>query len=187
MSSDERDPDARIERILGPEYLQGLGELDSGELRRRRAECREEEELASFCRRLLHGKLDVLRNELEERRHRGEVTEREDIGEWLAPILGRGPGGSRGGRSRLPSAGLQAAGRERIERIVSETHLARLPELGTEELASIVERLVDEERRISEERRSLHAVIDTLDAELMRRYREGAASPTDVLGPRDER
>ena len=45
------------------------------------------------------------------------------------------------------------------------------------EIEDVIGRATTEERRVSEERRRLHEVIDTLEAELANRYRAGLAPP----------
>lgn len=151
-----------------------LATVDTPELRRRLAEHREEEDRVSYERRVLQGKVDILRDELE---RRGEGSDSE-LMTRLTEILSQGPGGSRGARARLPSTlaetGVVDAG--------EVDALARLPDLGDEDVRGLVERFVAEERRLSERRRDMFAVIDALEAELVRRYKDGSASPPPVGG-----
>jgi hypothetical protein len=179
MSDDGR---RRIDRILEPSYVEDLPQLSADDLRERRADCREEEDVLSFTRRLLHGKLDILRAELELRRDRGQ-SDADQMVERLGEVLGAGvtPSGGRGARSRLPSGPAQEAGRRRAEQVASESHLARLPDLSNDELAGVLEELVAEERQVSAQRSSVHAVIDRLEEELVRRYREDGLSPPGVV------
>lgn len=149
--------------------------LDIGELRRRLTLARTEEEDLSYLRRLLHGRVDILRAELDARRGgRGTVRSLESLREALSEV---GRGDSRGGRSRIsPTVGL-LEGTRQAERLVAEDHLARLPELASEEIEAIIERLMTEEQEVSAERRGLHLAIDALESELARRYKEGLAPP----------
>jgi hypothetical protein len=68
-------------------------------------------------------------------------------------------------------------GRRRAEKILSDDHLVRLPELGASEIETVIDSATAEERKVSDERRRLHAVIDALEAELAGRYRAGLAPP----------
>ena len=57
----------RIDHVLGEGFLDGLRELPVDQLRARRGEAEQEETDLSFARRLLHGRLDLLRAEQERR------------------------------------------------------------------------------------------------------------------------
>lgn len=172
-----------IDRILSPDFVSDLGAVDTSEVRSRREEAREEEAVLSYVRRLIHGKLDILRAELARRTDdsssTGELTER------LTKVLAdRGSAARRGGRSSLPSERAQNAGRRTVEKLVAADHLARLPEMNVTEIEAVVTRLVDHEKDVSERRRKVFEVIDTLDGDLVQRYRDGSASPEEILGPR---
>ncbi|HVL81739.1 MAG TPA: hypothetical protein VM840_09125 [Actinomycetota bacterium] len=171
-----------LEGVLDPSFVSTAGQLDIAALRRRRDEAREEEEVLSFVRRWLHGKMDILRSELVRRR---DGSGPDDLIERLTATLGEGAsGGSRGARSGMPSERLQTLGGQAVADIDSSDDLARLPDLTTEQIEALVQRLVSEERRVSEQRRKVHHVIDELAAELTRRYRSGSASVDDILGGR---
>ena len=58
----------RIDRVLDPRFVAGVGRLDLAELRSRR-----EEADVSFLRRLLQGRLDILRAELVRRYRDGSA------------------------------------------------------------------------------------------------------------------
>ena len=62
----------RIDRVLDPRFVAGVGRLDLAELRARREEAEAEEADISFLRRLLQGRLDILRAELVRRSRGGE-------------------------------------------------------------------------------------------------------------------
>jgi hypothetical protein len=169
----------RTDEILDPAFASDLGGLPSEDLRRRLSDSWDIEGELSYVRRLLHGKLDILRAELERRGREdgGTGTEPMDL---LTDAFKRPAGASapsRGSRPRLPSEASQTAGRRRAERILSEAHLARLPDLDADQIGGAVERLVGAEREVSDERRRVHAVIDALTAELMQRYKSGLAPP----------
>lgn len=166
----------RIDRILEPDYARDIGQLALAELRARREECSEEEALLSYERRLLHGRLDILGAELDRRAGKeGSIVDR------LAEILADDPRPSRGAFPQdrpLPSF---ENPRRRVEKVVSDDTLANLPELGDDRIREIVESLRAIEHEVSEQRRAVQSVLDTLTQEVARRYKTGEADPTDVL------
>ena len=72
----------RIDRVLDPGFVAGVGELDLATLRSRREEAEAEEADISFLRRLLQGRLDILRAELVRRSAGGE----QDVAGLLAGL-----------------------------------------------------------------------------------------------------
>ena len=71
--------------------------------------------------------------------------------------------------------------RRRLELLVSDETIARLPELGVAELTRAVELLSREEELVSASRRAVQRVVDVLRGELARRYRDGTASVAQLL------
>ena len=71
--------------------------------------------------------------------------------------------------------------RRRVERLVSDETIARLPELDVEELTRAVEVLSVEEEKVSTHRRTVQRVVDVLRGELARRYRDGTAQVSQLL------
>jgi hypothetical protein len=71
--------------------------------------------------------------------------------------------------------------RRRLERLVSDETLARLPELEVDELTRAVELLSREEELVSANRRAVQRVVDRLRGELARRYRDGTVSVAQLL------
>jgi len=71
--------------------------------------------------------------------------------------------------------------RRRVERLVSDETIARLPELDGEELTRAVEVLSAEEEKVSIHRRTVQRVVDLLRGELARRYRDGTALVSQLL------
>lgn len=176
----------RVERVLAADFVSDIGSIDVGELRRRRAEAKAEEDDLSYQRRLLHGQLDILKAELERRQAEdGTAARRELIGE-LSRILSQGAsGGSRGVHTRVGGGPAAVPRRREDERAVFDAHLARLPDMTAEDIGAVVDKLVAEERRISDLRRRVQRVEDTLTEALTARYRVGDTSVADVLGKRE--
>jgi len=160
----------RIDIVLEPEYLEGLSDLVLDELRHRRDTATDVEAQISYYRRLLHGRMDLL--DFEQRRRRGE--DERSILEALPEILAKGMILGSEPTLRhietmppLPSV----TGRRLIDKIMDDGVLANLPELTDEEIAEAMERLREVETQLSGQRRQLHQVIDTLQDEIVTRYR----------------
>jgi len=169
----------RIDRVLDPAFVEDLDSLESADLRRRLQEARAEEDRLSYRRRVLHAQMDIARAELERRSaSAGDVTAEETV-ERLKYVLGRGEGGSRGARPRVSSP--------LDDEPAFEDLLARLPDMSADQVTAAVDRLIADEQPVSEQRRSLFAVIDALEHELVGRYQSGSVSPADVLGQPPER
>ena len=164
------DKRRRIDVVLEPEYLEGLPELDLNEVRRRRDTAEDVEEQISYYRRLLHGRMDLL--DFEQRRRRGE--EERSILEALPEILAKGM--ILGSEPTLKHIGTMpplpsVTGRRLIDKIMDDGVLANLPELTDDEIVEALERLREVETQLSNQRRQLHQVIDTLQDEMVSRYR----------------
>ena len=68
-----------------------------------------------------------------------------------------------------------------LDQIVDVDALADLRSLDDEALAATVSRVVDFEHWVSERRRTVQAVLDALQAEIARRYRDGEATVDGLL------
>ena len=161
----------RIDRVLAPEFVDGLQEIDEKELRERRDLSRAEREYLSYVRRLIQGRRDILQAELERRRRGGDE---ESLLEMVAATLADAPTGSSRGEAlvfTIPDDEISLA-RRRVERLVSDSHLSDLPGLSDEELEEAVARIDEEERDLSDLRSRVLQVYDTLQAELVRVIRD---------------
>jgi hypothetical protein len=174
----------RIDRVLDPEFIAEAGSLDLAELRARRDEAEAEEADISYLRRLLQGRLDILRAELV-RRSQGGERDVAGLRAALPSILSNDElvGDMAGRHNALPriQAPSSADVRRRVERLVSDETLARLPDLDVDELTEVVGTLSREEEAVSAGRRAVQRVVDVLRAELARRYREGTAQVSQLL------
>lgn len=167
----------RLDRIEDPEFLRDLDSLPLDELRIRRDDCMAEREYLSLLRRLVQGRAEILRAEVE---RRGGSPQEGTLVERLAQILSAEPQGiSRGEAVKvgLPEEEMLLA-RRRVERLVSDASLSDPQALDDALLAEVVERLAAEEREVSASRRGVLRALDVLQGELKRRYRE---DPTLVL------
>jgi hypothetical protein len=139
------------------DLLPDLSTLSDDELQTLIRECEVEEDSISFRRRVLHGRIDILR------------------AEYVARL-----------RSQMNEAGTVPAHEpERLERSIyegtgdvpPEHELEPLPDLATlsdDELRSTIHELEREEDDISLRRRFLHGQIDILRAARYQRLREGS-------------
>jgi hypothetical protein len=173
--------DDATDRLLDPALLAGIEHRPIEEIRALRAACQEVETGLSFLRRVVQGRLDIVAAELHRREQGGDPADVSRLIEQLPTILAdhlRAPG-----LGRLPSgvgqgkvdADLEA----RIDREVAE--LDDLAAVTDDQLVAIQGRLGAVEQEISERRRALFDRIDTLQAELTRRYRAGEASVESLL------
>ena len=162
----------RIDRIRDPAYLEGVGELSLEDLRARRDECHAEREYLSLLRRLVQGRAEILQAELASRGGEGDAGPLVDR---LAQILaGDEPQPEARGeavRVGLPEEEMLLA-RRRVERIVADSQLSDPSGMDDEKLAETVAMLADEERQVSEARADVIRVLDVLQDELKRRYKD---------------
>lgn len=160
----------RIDRVLAGDFAEDLGSLEMDELRARRDLCRAEREYLSFLRRLLQGRRDLLRDELERRRGGGRPG---SVVERVTRVLADAPRGPSRGEAvmvAVPEEEVLLA-RRRVERLLSDARLSDLESLSDEELEATLERMDEEERGISETRTRVMATLDVLQEELKRRLR----------------
>ena len=161
----------RIDRIRNAGFVEGLEALSLEDLRARLDECLAEREYLSLLRRLVQGRAEILRAELE---HRGGARREGSLVEQLSRILSAEPQGpSRGEAVKVgvPEEELLLA-RRRVERLVADVGLSDPGALDDEHLAQAVERLAEEEREVSSSRGEVLRVLDVLQHELKRRYRQ---------------
>jgi hypothetical protein len=163
----------QIDKILDESFLSEVSSVPLEELRRRRKECEDVEFVLSYQRRWLHGKLDILGAEIE---RRDPAAQRTGLVDRLSHILSDATPSRRGARVRL-RAEIPSDARRYLDRLVSEDHLARLPELGEDELTALLDRLAQAEAEVSQNRKEVLRIIDALQEEIVRRYRDGAPAP----------
>jgi hypothetical protein len=168
---DEGHPsNRRIDRIRDPSYLDGIEAMTLEDLRARRDESMAEREYLSLLRRLVQGRAEILRAELASR----SSDDHRPLVERLSEILASDqPTTSRGEAMHvsLPEEEMLLA-RRRIERLVADAGISDPSELDDAELREAVEVLAAEEREVSVQRGDVHRVLDALQDELKRRYKE---------------
>ena len=176
--NEQKTGNRRIDRIRDHGYVEGIDSLSLDDLRARRDECLAEREYLSLLRRLVQGRAEILRAELHAR---GSGEDEGPLIDRLATILAgderQAPARGEAVKVGLPEEELLLA-RRRIERLVSDAGISDPSSLDDANLASAVDLLATEEREVSAARSDVIRVLDTLQDELKRRYRE---DPTLVL------
>lgn len=168
---------------LQPGYLDDLPGRPIEELRSMRAQCIEIETGLSYLRRMVQTPLDIVERE-RARRAVGEHAELSDLIEELPGILAEGPRGSGVGRlpQTLEPVAVDPELKAELDTVLGGADISKVTDVEDGHLASLHDSLVDFERKISERRRAFHELIDTLQAELIRRYRSGEVTVESWLG-----
>ena len=168
--NEDRPANRRIDRIREPSYLDGIEAQSLEDVRARRDECMAEREYLSLLRRLVQGRAEILKAELAAR---GSGDDRPLVDRLSEILASDQPATSRGEAMRvsLPEEEMLLA-RRRIERLVADAGISDPSALDDVRLREAVEVLAGEEREVSEQRGDVHRVLDALQDELKRRYKE---------------
>ena len=178
MSEPIRGGRRRIDRVLAEDYLRGLESLDLDSVRALREEALQEEADTSYVRRFLHGRMDIIRAELARRAggaHGRVVDELVDI------LTDEGPPTGPMRIVPVEPSGVPERRRE-IEQMLGDVDVADVTSRTDEELRAALERFTAEEEQVSRSRQAVQRVVDACNAEIARRYRDGEADVTDLLG-----
>lgn len=164
-----------------PRDLSSVEQWPIEDVRASRAELQEVETGLSYVRRVVQGRLDIVNAELSRRRDGGDPADLRSLIDELPSILGehlRAPG-----VGRMPTGVGEGSVDPELEARLAEVAVAGddLAGMATDALAALGDQLGDLEREVSDRRRELFASIDTLQAELTRRYRTGEADVESLL------
>ena len=170
---------AAVDALLDPAFLDGVEQRPMSDVRQLRRQAEQEEVNLSFTRRLLQGRLDIVRRELQRRaEHDGR-----SLVDLLPEILsekGRGPAHGLGRHQTV-----QPSDPEQYETWVNGltpgVDLSSVSDLPDATLETAARGLAEAEKGLSERRRGVQQVMDTLAGELGRRYREGEADVAALL------
>lgn len=176
---DQPPGNRRIDRVLAVGYLEGLQDLPLADVRALRGEAEQEEVDLSYLRRMMQGRLDILRAELNRRDGATSGT----LVESLAAILADEPRApARGlGRHSAVEPSRTDSHRRYLEALVADVDRSDVAVRSTDELAHAMRTLSEEEQSLSAQRRAVQGVMDTCSAELTRRYRDGEADAGALL------
>jgi mannitol-1-phosphate/altronate dehydrogenase len=166
---------SRTAEVLDPTFLDGLPDLPTEEVRRRRDESLAEREFLSYLRRLLQVRQDVM---AAERGQRTSGNEPEPLVDRLTAVLSKGgkANSTRGEaiRTVLSDADLEEAERQ-AETMLPPLNLNQADEMNDEEIERAVRSLAEAERAVSSRRAAVIRVHDRLQDELKQRYRDNPA------------
>ncbi|RBY93022.1 aerial mycelium formation protein [Blastococcus sp. TF02A-30] len=170
---------AAVDALLDPAFLTEATNRPMADVRRLRRQAEQEEVNLSYTRRLLQGRLDIVRRELQRRaEHDGR-----SLVDLLPEILsekGRGPAHGLGRHQTV-----QPANPDEYESWVTSltpgVDLSAITELTDAKLEKAAKALAEAESGLSERRRGVQQVMDGLAAELGRRYRDGEADVAALL------
>ncbi|SMF68957.1 aerial mycelium formation protein [Streptomyces sp. Amel2xC10] len=171
-----------------------LPRLSLPELRTLRRDAQRDEADLSYVRRLLQGRIDILRAELS---RRGPAPGTRAA---LGPVTVPQPASEASVVARLPEILTDAPARQRSSarhvtlgtphseeygrlaaEMLSEVELSDLVARTDPELHEAMARLVRYEQQVSSRRQRLQHTADGAGAEISRRYREGEAQVDDLL------
>ncbi|MDI9887200.1 AmfC protein [Streptomyces sp. HNM0645] len=166
-----------------------LAALRLPELRALRKESQRDEADLSYVRRLLQGRIDILRAELSRRSAPPSpllpaATAGPDaaVVDRLSRILADPPS-RRGSSARHVTLSVPRGEEYRLlaAEMLSEVELSDLDARTDDELRAAMGRLADYEQEVSGQRQQLQRTADDCSAEIARRYREGEAQVDDLL------
>ncbi|WP_346620236.1 aerial mycelium formation protein [Blastococcus montanus] len=170
---------AAVDALLDPSFLEDAVRQPMSDVRRLRRQAEQEEVNLSYTRRLLQGRLDIVRRELQRRAEHDGRSLVDLLPEILAE-KGRGPAHGLGRHQTV-----QPASPEDYEAWVNSltpgADLSAITDLSDESLESAARALAAAETGLSERRRGVQQVMDGLAAELGRRYRDGEADVAALL------
>ncbi len=169
----------RIDRVLAEDYLAGLAQASLAEVRGLRSEAEQEEVDLSYIRRMVQGRMDIVRAEAQAR----GGADLAPLVERLAEILADEPRSPARGLGRHTTLEPTRADEHRryVERLIGDADLSDVEARTPEQLAQTLEMLAGEEEKLSLKRREVQTVMDACSAEITRRYREGEADVADLL------
>jgi hypothetical protein len=170
----------RLDRVLDPDYLDGLEGHSLDELRELRSTAVEVENELSYYRRLLYGRMDLVK--FEQRRRSGE--EDRSLIDSLVDILTdperQDRTESRGTRhivTDLPP--LPDVGKRDIDEVMGDGVLTRLDEATAEELQASLDGFEKMVGEINSQRIASQKVIDSLSDVIAERFKAEVSAPGD--------
>ncbi|MEU5214080.1 ABC transporter substrate-binding protein [Streptomyces sp. NPDC020742] len=160
-----------------PATASDLSGLGLPELRVVRRDSQQEEADLSYLRRLLQGRIDILRAEIARR-----TAQHSPLLDRLPEILADLPSRHRSSARHVTVGTPHSEEYRRLaEEMLGEVELSDLTARTDQELHDAMGRLIQYERQVSRRRQSLQRTTDDCSAEIARRYREGEAQVDDLL------
>lgn len=151
--------------------------LRLAELRILLRRAQQEEGDLSYVRRLLQGRIDILRAELARRLDPGSP-----LLDLLPKILADGPSRHRSSARHVTLGTPQSEEyRSLAAEMLAEVELSDLTARTDDELHAAMSWLVRYEQQVSHRRQAMQRTADVCSTEIARRYREGEAQVDDLL------
>lgn len=176
-----------LDVVTDPSFLSDLESRDMDELRAVRSRCQALENSLSYVRRLIQGRVDIVGAELQRRREGGDTGTVSELIGRLPDILSEGsrtaggPGSVRPPHSLEPDPEVTAQLEAMLDDVIALDDLGNVSVLDETALTSGLSNLNELEDQVSDHRRKLHGVIDTVQAEVTRRYTTGEATVDGLL------
>jgi hypothetical protein len=169
----------RIDRVLSEDFLERLEQRDIAEVRALRRDAEQEEVDLSYVRRLLQGRMDLIRAELSRRSGGAAVTSTSSSTSRRSSPTPGAPTTARAVPQRGALAGRRApargrAGRRRRRRLRRRGPLRRRAARGARATGGLRGRRLTQRRRVQD-------VMDRCTSEIGRRYKAGEANVDDLL------
>lgn len=165
---------SRVTTLLDDDRLARVDDLDVATLRALRADLELEEHRVSYARRILQGRIDVLRAEAEDRENGTSIGVLERLTHVLADH----------GERRFDPATARPPATIETDDIGDDVEVdgpADVGALDDEGLRELAARYAEQEGTLSGLRRRLFDAIDRVQAEIADRYRDGSASVSELL------
>jgi len=166
---------------LADDLLDGLAQLSIEQVRARRAACQRLETQLSYVRRLAQGRLDILVAEMTSRPE-GIQDDRTLVEQLTAALSDRITSPTQGPLPMVLEPGevdpelLASLNRAAPPSLVSDPG-----SMGDDQRRQVADSLAGFEREVSARRRMMFDRIDTLQEEVVRRYRSGEADVDSLL------
>jgi hypothetical protein len=171
----------RIDKVLADDFAAGVEQLELDDLRQRRREAEQEEADLSYVRRMLQGRMDILRAELARRSGGSEAKIVEHLSQVLSDT-GRHDHGL--GRFLRVEPSRVDEHRRAVEQVIADVGVSEVEGHSDDDIRAALGRLEEFEMAVSEDRSRVQKVMDALTAEVAGRYKSGAASVDDLLAER---
>lgn len=181
----------RIDRILDPQFVSDVTALGSEDLLERRDQALQEESDVSYVRRLIQGRLDLLKFEQDRRSQsvvpqQGPADDDAALVQALTSVLADRP--RSGGRVadapglravplRAPAPEHSVYSRRAAESAVADVRFSDLRSLNDSDLSDAISKFTELERDVSSTRSSVQKVADKLAAEVESRVAAGTLRP----------
>ncbi|MGZ4614509.1 MAG: RsiG family protein [Actinomycetes bacterium] len=171
----------RIDKVLADDFAADVSSLDLDDLRARRREAEQEEADLSYVRRMLQGRMDILRAELSRRAGGSDAKIVEHLSQVLSDA-GRTDHGL--GRFLRVEPSRVDEHRRAVEQVIADVGVSEVEGHSDDDIRAALGRLEEFEQVVSEDRRRVQRVMDALTAEVAARYKSGAANVEDLLAER---